>query len=100
MFFFFVPPYMTFQIDRPSDTVGLSVFFVVGSLSIYLITTLNMEIDVSICRTSTQSGQQSGIFGFSSEQATRTGRIRASCVSGRRLEEIFPSRHVRLAPES
>jgi len=47
LFFFYVPPYLTFQINRPTDTVGLFLFLLVGSVSIYLITSLNRAIDIS-----------------------------------------------------
>lgn len=47
LFFLFVPPYLTFEIERPRDMVGLLLFAVAASVSIYLITTLNRAVDFS-----------------------------------------------------
>lgn len=47
LFFFFVPPYLSFQIERSRDAVGLSLFVVTGSIALYLISTLNKAVDIS-----------------------------------------------------
>lgn len=47
LFFFFIPPYLTFEIERPRDVVGLSLFIATGLISLYLIRTLNKAVDVT-----------------------------------------------------
>jgi two-component sensor histidine kinase len=47
LFFFFVPPYLTFEIERSRDAVSLSLFIVTGLIALYLIRTLNKAVDIS-----------------------------------------------------
>jgi len=47
LFFFFVPPYLIFEIDSSRDGVGLSMFIVTAGLALYLIRTLNKAVDIS-----------------------------------------------------
>jgi two-component sensor histidine kinase len=47
LFFFFVPPYLTFEIERSRDAVSLSLFIATGLIALYLIRTLNKAVDVS-----------------------------------------------------
>ena len=47
LFFFFVPPYLTFEIERSRDAVGLALFIVTGSIALYLIRALNRAVDIS-----------------------------------------------------
>jgi K+-sensing histidine kinase KdpD len=47
LFFFFVPPYLTFEFGRSADAVNLSPFMVTGVIALYLIRTLNKAVDVA-----------------------------------------------------
>src|ERR1700751_4567836 len=47
LFFFFVPPYLTFEFGRPGDAVNLLLFVVTGATALYLIRTLNKAVDVA-----------------------------------------------------
>jgi two-component sensor histidine kinase len=47
LFFFYVPPYLTLEIERSRDAVGLVLFVVTGSIALYLIRTLNKAVDIS-----------------------------------------------------
>jgi two-component sensor histidine kinase len=47
LFFFFVPPYFTFEIERPRDAVSLMLFMATGIIALYLIRTLNKAVDIS-----------------------------------------------------
>jgi two-component sensor histidine kinase len=47
LFFFYVPPYLTFEIERSRDAVGLALFIVTGSIALCLISTLNKAVDTS-----------------------------------------------------
>ncbi len=47
LFFFFVPPYFTFEIERPRDAVSLTLFMTTGVIALYLIRTLNKAVDMS-----------------------------------------------------
>ena len=47
LFFFFVPPRLTFEIERSSDVVGLAFFIGTGFLALYLIEALNSAVDVA-----------------------------------------------------
>src|ERR1700751_609586 len=47
LFFFYVPPYLTLEIERSRDAVGLALFVVTGSIALYLIRTLNKAVDIS-----------------------------------------------------
>jgi two-component sensor histidine kinase len=47
LFFFFVPPYLTFEFGRPGDAVNLLLFIITGATSLYLIRTLNKAVDVA-----------------------------------------------------
>ena len=47
LFFFFVPPYLTFEFGRPGDAVNLLLFVITGATALYLIRTLNRAVDVA-----------------------------------------------------
>ena len=47
LFFFFVPPYLTFEFGRSGDAVSLSLFMITGAIALYLIRTLNKAVDVA-----------------------------------------------------
>ena len=47
LFFFFVPPYLTFEFGRPGDAVNLLLFTITGATALYLIRTLNKAVDVA-----------------------------------------------------
>ena len=47
LFFFFVPPYLTFEIERTRDAVNLSLFIATGTIALYLIGALNKAVEVS-----------------------------------------------------
>jgi two-component sensor histidine kinase len=47
LFFFFVPPYLTFEFGRSGDAVNLSLFMITGGIALYLIRTLNKAVDVA-----------------------------------------------------
>lgn len=47
LFFFFVPPYLTLEIERPRDAISLSLFIATGLIALYLIRTLNKAVDVT-----------------------------------------------------
>jgi two-component sensor histidine kinase len=47
LFFFFVPPYLTFEFGHPGDAVNLLLFAITGVTALYLIRTLNKAVDVA-----------------------------------------------------
>jgi two-component sensor histidine kinase len=47
LFFIFMPPYFTFEVERTRDVVSLSLFMATGLISLYLIRTLNTAVDAS-----------------------------------------------------
>lgn len=47
LFFFFIPPYLTFEFGRPGDAVNLLLFVITGATALYLIRTLNKAVDVA-----------------------------------------------------
>ena len=47
LFYFFVPPYFTFEFDRPGDAVSLALFMITGAIALYVIRTLNKAVDVA-----------------------------------------------------
>src|ERR1044072_1754471 len=57
LFFFFVPPYLTFEFGRPGDAVNLLLFVITGATALYLIRTLNRAVDVAHRR-----GAEAGIM--------------------------------------
>jgi two-component sensor histidine kinase len=47
LFFFFIPPYLTFEFGRAGDAVNLSLFMITGGMALYVIRTLNKAVDVA-----------------------------------------------------
>ena len=47
LFYFFMPPYPTFQIERTQGAVSLSLFVATGLIALWLIRTLNNAVDTS-----------------------------------------------------
>jgi two-component sensor histidine kinase len=47
LFFLFIPPYFTFEIERSRDAVSLLLFMTTGLIALYLIRTLNKAVDTS-----------------------------------------------------